>query len=388
MRIECRPFGIEVGEDLLEDLARRLEATRWPVQMPGTGWEYGVDLDYLRELVDYWRTSFDWRKQERAINRFPHFEALIEGMRIHFIHERGSGPDPLPLVITHGWPGSFLEMLEVIPRLAHPERYGGECRDSFDLVVPSLPGYGFSAGPVERGMDPERIAALWMKLMSGLGYERFGAQGGDWGASVATRIGLSFPDALIGIHLNYIPGSYRPFLGEDSPPLAEVEKVFLESAERWYDTDGAYAHAQATRPDTLAFALTDSPVGLLAWILEKLRDWSCNGDVEKRFSKDVILSHVMLYWATGTIASANRLYYEARRNPIHLKQGERAGAPCGIVHFAKEAPAAPRPWVERGYNVTHWTEVSQGGHFAAMEEPELLVADIRNFFRPLRGARR
>jgi pimeloyl-ACP methyl ester carboxylesterase len=387
MLTECRPFVVDVGEAALNDLRRRLEATRWPFVIPGSGWDYGVELAYMKALVEYWRTAFDWREQQRAINRFAHFQAVVDGARIHFIHERGSGESPLPLVITHGWPGSFLEMLDVIPRLAHPERFGGDPRDAFEVVVPSLPGYAFSAPAAERGMDPKRIAELWVRLMAGLGFERFCAQGGDWGASVSTRIGLCFPGALMGLHLNYIPGSYRPFLGDGAQPLGKDEKAFLESAQNWYESEGAYAHAQATRPDTLAYALTDSPVGLLAWILEKLRDWSdCDGTVERRFSKDVILTHVTLYWVTGTIASANRLYYEAKRNPIQLAKGERVEAPCGIVTLAKEAPAAPRPWVERGYNVTRWTELPRGGHFAAMEEPELLVEDIRSFFRPLRGA--
>ena len=386
MPISVSPFTIAVPDAALQDLRRRLAETRWPQQVASAGWDYGVELDYLRELVEHWLARFDWRAEERALNRLPHFSARVSGSRIHFIHERGSGEAPLPLVITHGWPGSFLEMLDVIPRLAHPERFGGDERDAFDVVVPSLPGYGFSEAPSERGMDPAKIASLWVELMRGLGYERFGAQGGDWGASVSTRLGLAFPEALVGLHLNYIPGSYRPWLGAGAAPLAELERAFVESAERWYESEGGYAHVQATRPDTLGYALSDSPVGLLAWILEKLRDWAdCDGDVERRFSKDTILTHVTLYWLTGSIASANRLYYEAKRNPIHLAKGERVRVPTGIAHFAKEAPAAPRPWVERGYDVRHWSELPRGGHFAAMEEPELLVEDVRSFFRPLRG---
>ncbi len=385
---ECLPFRINTEERVLSDLKRRLDETRLLPPIPETGWEYGFDIGYLRELLDYWRLAFDWRAQEARLNELHHFRANVEGVRIHFIHERGSGPDPLPLLITHGWPGSFLEMQEIIPMLAHPDRHGGDSEDSFDVVVPSLPGYGFSDPPRDRGMDPARIAGLWVKLMSGLGYERFGAQGGDWGASVATRIGLASPERLVGIHLNYIPGSYRPPRGPDAPPLAPLETEFEEARDRWYESEGAYAHAQATRPDTLSFALSDSPAGLLAWIVDKLRDWSdCDGVVEKRFTKDTILAHVTLYWVTGTIASANRLYFEARRNPLHFKADDRVRVPCGIASFPREMPRAPRPWVERGYDVVRWTEMPRGGHFAAMEEPVLLAEDIRAFFRPLRLSR-
>lgn len=388
MAFECTPFTIATDERVLKDLKRRLEETRFLEAIPQTAWQYGADVGYMKELVDYWRAHFDWRAQEALVNEFPHYRAVVDGVGIHFVHERGSGPDPLPLVITHGWPGSFLEMLQILPLLARPDRYGGDVRDSFDVVVPSLPGYGFSDAPRQPGMDPANVAGLWVKLMRGLGYERFGAQGGDWGASVSTRIGLAFPQHLVGIHLNYIPGSYLPHRGPETPPLAAVEAEFEEARKSWYDSEGAYAHVQATRPDTLSFALNDSPVGLLAWIVEKLRDWSdCDGAIERRFTKDVILSHVTLYWTTRTVASANRLYFEARRNPLHFKPGERVSVPCGIASFPKEMPRAPRPWVERGYNVVHWSEMPRGGHFAAMEEPGLLADDIRKFFRPFRALR-
>lgn len=387
MALDLAPFTVAVPEQTLVDLERRLRATRWPGRIPGSGWQYGVDSGYLGSLVQYWLSDFDWREQERQINRFTHQLAKIDGRRVHFIHERASAPGALPIVVTHGWPGSFLEMIDLIPRLAHPERFGGSEKDSFHVIVPSIPGYGFSDPPKEPGMDPEAIAVIWVRLMQGLGYDRFAAQGGDWGASIATRLGLRYPEHIVGIHLNYIPGSYLPYQGPEERAPSEYELAFLESASDWYERHGGYAHVQETRPDTLAYALNDSPVGLLAWIFEKLRDWSdCDGNIESRFSKDVVLTHVMLYWVTQTIAPANRIYYEAVRNPIHLTRGQRVEVPCAVASFPKEEPNAPREWIERGYNLQRFTELPRGGHFAAMEEPALLARDIQEFFRCLREA--
>ena len=291
----------------------------------------------------------------------------------------------MPLVITHGWPGSFLEMLEILPRLADPGRHGGDPADAFDVVVPSLPGYGFSDRPAEAGCNTFRIAALWAALMEGLGYRRFGAQGGDWGASVTTLLGLLHADRTAGIHLNYIPGSYRPWSGPGSAPLTGAEAQFVKDADRWYENEGGYAHLQKTRPQTLAFGLNDSPAGLAAWILEKFRDWSdCGGDLESRFDRDDLLTHVSLYWFTQTIHSSCRLYHESAQRPLHFRQDERIAVPCGVARFPLEAPSPPREWVERVYDVRRWTEMTAGGHFAAMEEPEALARDIREFFRPLR----
>jgi len=337
-------------------------------------------------LVDHWRTGFCWRAVEQEINRFAQRRIRLGGGLIHFIHERGKGPSPVPLLINHGWPGSFLEMLELIPLLVDPAAHGGSDEDAFDVVVPSMPGYGFSTPAVEPGMNPIRIADLWAQLMSELGYPRFATQGGDWGASISTWLGLRHAERLIGIHLHYMPGSYRPFRGAGSTPLDAAERAFVEGVEAWYRDEGAYAHIQATKPQTLAYGLTDSPVGLLAWILEKLRGWAdCDGQVGRRFSRDVILAHVTLYWVTGTINSANQLYQEATRVPLRFEAGQRVSVPCGIAVFPGEAPMPPRPWVERGYQVHHWTRQPRGGHFAAMEEPDLLARDIRDFFRPLRG---
>lgn len=384
--MDVQPFALHTPDSVLSDLKHRLTNTRWPDEIPGTNWSYGADLTYMKELADYWLTQFDWRAQENAINALSHFRADVGGFGIHFIHERGRGPEVLPLVITHGWPGSFLEMLKIIPRLTDPKSFGGDARDAFDVVVPSLPGYGFSDRPTKSGMNVFHIAELWAQLMRGLGYNRFGAQGGDWGASVSTVLGLTCPENLVGLHLNYIPGSYKPFLGPQSRSLSEAERGFLNDQDTWLQTDGGYGHLQATKPQTLAFGLNDSPVGLAAWIVEKFRDWGdCDGEVERRFTKDELLSNVMIYWITQTIHSSARLYYEGRQRPLHFKEGELVRAPCAVARFEKEAPFPPRDWVERGYNVQRWTEFPTGGHFAAMEEPDLLVDDIRAFFRPLRS---
>lgn len=383
--MDVKPFTIRIPETTLSDLQSRLANTRWPDEITGSGWSYGANLNYMKEIVHYWLTRFDWHAQETMINGFSHFRADVDGLGIHFIHERGHGPQPLPLVITHGWPGSFVELLKVIPRLTDPVSFGGDAADSFDVVVPSLPGYGFSDRPTKSGMNGFRISELWAKLMSGLGYSRFAAQGGDWGATVSTWLGLKYPADLIGLHLNYIPGSFKPFLGDETPGLTETEKNFLGAEESWWDTEGGYGHAQATKPQSLAFGLNDSPAGLAAWIIEKFRDWSdSDGEVERRFTKDELLTNIMIYWATQTIHSSMRLYYEARERPLHFKEGESVQSPCGIARFEKEAPFPPREWIERGYNVQRWTEFPSGGHFAAMEEPDLLVQDIREFFRPLR----
>jgi pimeloyl-ACP methyl ester carboxylesterase len=384
MRLE--PFEAAVPQERLDDLSRRLEVSRWPDWPAGEPWTEGPDRDYLERLVTRWRCGFDWRRQEARLNRHPQFRADIGGLGVHFIHERGKGPRPLPLVITHGWPGSVFEMLELIPRLTDPAAYGADPRDSFDVVVPSLPGYGFSDPPRAQGMDPAAVAGLWHELMTeGLGYERFGAQGGDWGATVASRLAMLRPEAVAGIHLNYLPGSYSPWL-EDGPILSAAEREFLAGQDAWLETDGAYAHIHRTRPLTAAYALHDSPLGLAAWMVEKFRDWAdCGGDLSRRFHPDEILAMVTLYWVTGTIGSSMRLYREASRNPLRLARGERVPVPMGMAVFPAETPAPPpREWAERGYDVRRWEVMARGGHFAAWEEPDLLAGEIRRFFRDLR----
>lgn len=384
MEMEIRPFTIDVPHAILDDLRARLAHTRWPDEVSGTGWEYGTNRAYMAELLDYWRMSFDWRRHERAINAFAHFRATVDGIGIHFIHERGRGPAPLPLIITHGWPGSFIEMLKIIPLLADPEAHGGDPADAFDVVAPSLPGYGFSDRLPQRDTRPSQaIAALWARLMSdGLGYRRFGAHGGDIGSGVTTRLGLRFPDQLVGIHVTAVT---PPYLGSEAPALSPAEQAYRAVVDRWDEEEGAYSHIQGTKPQTLAYGLNDSPAGLAAWIVEKFRAWSdCGGEVERRFSKDELLANVTLYWVTQTINSSIRLYYDSRHHPAPLAPGERVTVPTGVALTTEAVARAPREWAERTYNVRRWTELPRGGHFTALEEPELLAQDIRAFFRPLR----
>jgi pimeloyl-ACP methyl ester carboxylesterase len=378
------PFSIPFSQRAVDDLRDRLGRTRWPDQIQGSAWEYGVDLQFLREICAYWRDQFDWKAQVEKLSAFHHYRYIADGFGIHFIHERGTGPAPIPLILTHGWPGSFLEMLRIIPLLTDPASNGGDPSDSFDVVVPSMPGYGLSDRPVHRGLNTFAIAGLWAGLMNELGYSRFAAQGGDIGAGVSTVLGLRHAPRIIGIHLNYIPGSYRPPI-EEGTKLEQVEEEFLQDAGRWYDQHGAYAHIQRTHPQTAAYGLNDSPAALAAWMLEKFRDWSdCNGDLYRRFSRDELLSNVTLYWVTETVHSSFRLYYESSKAPLHFGPGDFVHVPCAIARFPKEAPFPPRNWVERGYNVQRWTEMPRGGHFAAAEEPELLAEDLRAFFRGFR----
>jgi pimeloyl-ACP methyl ester carboxylesterase len=381
--MDIRPFTVEIPQATLDDLRERLIRTRWPDEVDEAGWDYGSNLSYMKGLADYWQTRFDWRAQEEFINSFAHYRARIDGLNIHFIHERGKGSDPIPLIITHGWPGSFFEMLKLIPRLTDPLSHGADPADSFDVIVPSLPGYGFSDRPTERGMSERPIADLWARLMTeGLGYTRFGAHGGDWGAGVTACLGLVYPERVIGIHVTALES---PYMGPDAREMSQAEQAFLNETEAWEKAEGGYSHLQRTKPQTLGYGLSDSPVGLAAWIVEKFRAWSdCDGDPERRFTKDELLANVTIYWATQTINSSMRLYYEAERSPGPFKQGESVTVPCAIALFPKDIDQPPREWAERSYNVRRWTQMPRGGHFPAMEEPELLAQDIRSFFRTLR----
>jgi pimeloyl-ACP methyl ester carboxylesterase len=384
--MSVEPFSIPFSQQAVNDLQDRLRRTRWLDEIPGSAWEYGVGIQFLQEICKYWRDQFDWKAQVEKLSVFHHYRYTADDLGVHFIHERGKGPSPIPLILTHGWPGSFLEMLKIIPLLIDPASHGGDSTDSFDVVVPSLPGFGFSDRPTSRGMNTFRIAEMWVGLMTELGYGRFAAQGGDFGAGVSTILGLRHSESVIGVHLNYIPGSYRPHL-EVEAKLRPEEEEFLRDAARWYDESGAYAHIQRTHPQTAAYGLNDSPAALAAWVLEKFRDWSdCDGDVYSRFTREELLSNVTLYWMTETIYSSFRLYYESRKAPLQFGPGDFVSVPCAIARFPKEAPLPPRGWIERGYNVQRWTDMPRGGHFAAAEEPELLAGDIRAFFRGLRGS--
>lgn len=378
------PFTIRVEDSAIADLHARLDRTRWPDRIEGVGWDEGADVAYMQALCDYWRHAFDWRAAEAALNRFSQFRADVDGLRVHFVHERGRGPRPFPLVITHGWPGSFVEMTKILPLLTDPAAHGGDPADAFDVVVPSMPGYGFSARPRETGVGVWSIAGMWARLMSGLGYDRFGAQGGDFGAGVSTILGLRHAEGTVAVHLNYIPGSYRPHVAPGDTLHAEEEQ-FLRDADVWYQAEGGYAHVQRTVPQTLAFALADSPAGLAAWIVEKFQRWGdCDGEVERRFSKEDLLTNATIYWVTQTIHSSMRLYVEGRKAPLHFRDGDFVGVPCAVARFPRESPFPPRRWIARGYNIVRWTDMPSGGHFAALEEPALLAEDIRAFFRRLR----
>ncbi len=374
------PFEIHVDDAVLDDLRARLDATRWPDEVGGAGWEMGSNLAYMKELAAYWRDEFDWREQERRLNALPQFRAEVDGLGIHFVHVEGKGPDPFPLIVSHGWPGSFFEMYKIVGPLTDPAAHGGDPADAFHLVVPSLIGYGFSDASREPGMTTHRMAELFGSLMiDTLGYGRFGAQGGDWGAAVTASLAEQYPANVARIHLNLVIGRMARLAGESTSP--EVEAYRAEMA-RWVRDESAYSIMQGTRPQTLAYGLNDSPVGLAGWIVEKWRAWSdCGGDVERSYTKDELLTNVMIYWVTQTINSSVRLY---RENRGEFGRAGRIETPTAVAMFPKEISHPPRSLVEQGYNVQRWTEMPRGGHFAAMEQPALLADDVRAFFRALR----
>jgi pimeloyl-ACP methyl ester carboxylesterase len=379
MTQSIEPFRIAVDDSMLDDLRSRLAGARLPDQIDGTGWDYGMPTDYLRGLLDYWRDHYDWRAQEARLNELAHFRTRIDDQQIHLIHARSSHADALPLLLVHGWPGSFVEFLDVIPRLTEPDAYGGDARDAFHVVVPSLPGYGFSEPPRTRGWDVPRIARAFIALMGRLDYGRYGAQGGDWGAQVATSIGGLDPTHCAAIHLN-MPIADRP--PKDEVALTDEDKADLGAMQRFQREESGYAFEQGTKPQTLGVALGDSPAGLLAWIVEKFRAWSdCDGDLQNVFTRDQLITNVMMYWVTQTAASSMRLYWEHRKS---AEVQQFVAVPTGVARYPKEVVRFPRSWVERAYNVTYWSEMPRGGHFAAMEQPELFVNDVQQFFRTLR----
>lgn len=376
--MSTQPFNIAIPQAQLEDLRARLARVRWPDEVEGSGWNYGANLRYMKELVDYWQREYDWRKQEAELNRFAQFKAEIDGVGIHFIHERGKGPNPTPIVITHGWPGSFFEIVKLIPLLTDPASHGGDPADSFDVIVPSLPGFGFSDRPHEPGTSTAHTAELWAKLMTDtLGYQRFAAAGGDFGAVVTQHLAAAHSDLLIGIHLTYI-GTYVPT--PDPSELSEAEKRYLGALQPWIMREGAYFMIQGTKPQSLAYGLNDSPAGLAAWITEKFHAWTDSGDAGLRsISKDDLLTNIMIYWLTETINSSMRTY---TANPPQ-KLERLPAVPAAFAAFPKDINP-PREWVERRLNLVHWTEMPRGGHFAAMEESKLLADDIRSFFHDLK----
>jgi pimeloyl-ACP methyl ester carboxylesterase len=375
-------FTIGVPDAVLADLKERLARTRFPGEIAGSGWDYGTNLGYLRELVTYWRERFDWRAAERRLNQFEQFTTRIDGVDIHFIHQRSKNPDALPLAVTHGWPGSVVEFTKIIGPLTDPVAHGGSAADSFHVVAMSIPGFGFSGKPVERGYGPERIAGILSTLMARLGYTKYGLQGGDWGSSISRFAAINDASHVAGLHLNFClagppPGVKDP--NEGVPP-AELERMRARSA--FFDTERGYFLEQSTKPQTVGYGLDDSPAGLAAWIVEKFRSWSdSDGDVEKVFTRDELLTNITLYWVTQSATSSARIYYENQRAKPPQRRVE---VPTACAVFPKEISIAPRRWVEASYNVTRWTEMPRGGHFAALEEPGLLVEDLRAFFRTLR----
>ncbi len=379
-----KPYKIHVSDDVLDDLRERLTRTRFPNEIPGSSWTYGTDLSYLKELCAYWREQFDWRDQEDRLNQFDQFTTEIDGLNIHFIHQQSKEPNALPLIITHGWPGSVYEFIRIIRRLTDPAAHGGDPRDAFHVVCPSMPGYGFSDAPREPLFDIKRVGEVNAKLMAKLGYARYGGQGGDWGAPASSWMALAAPDNVCGIHLNMAMA--RP--PKDKDPM---EGLTMEEADRLRDArtfaklETGYQQIQSTKPQTLGYGLNDSPAGLAAWIVEKFCTWSdCGRFVERRFTKDVLLTNITIYWVTQTITSSMRLYWESRYAGHFGPADSFVNTPSAFAIFPKELTRLPRSWVEQYYNVRRWTEMPRGGHFAALEEPGLLVDDIRAFFRELR----
>jgi len=380
-------YNIDIPASTLEALNHRLRQTRWPDE-PTQDWSYGAKPAFIRELVTYWIDSFNWHAQLERIGKLPHFQASVRGRALHFVYVIGDGPRPFPIVLTHGWPGTFLEMSNLIPLLTRPAEHGADPADAFDVIVPSLPGFAFSQ-QLPPGGALDEVCAMWHELLNGvLGYRSYGAHGGDIGASVTARLAGLYPRSVVGIHLTSVSGSaIIRYLGEGARPISDAERAFLDAQAQWYDAEGGYAHLQRTKPQTLAFALNDSPVGLCAWITEKLRAWSdCGGDVERVFSKDEILTGATIYWATQTIASSMRMYFDMRVTPWRLGRNVRVETPTGVAIFPADIAHPPREWGERVFNIVRWTEPARGGHFPAHEQPAVLAHELREFFRPLRQA--
>ncbi|MDE2361551.1 MAG: epoxide hydrolase [Hyphomicrobiales bacterium] len=378
-----QPFRIAVPDETLTDLRARLSRARWPDEAPGAPWSYGTSVGYMKELVAYWRDSYEWRRHEAAINTLDQFKVEIDGIGVHFIHAQGKGPNPMPLLLSHGWPGSIVEFLEIIPMLTDPARFGGDPKDAFTVVAPSLPGYGYSFAPGQKRVGLAGIGDIFHTLMKEvLGYRKFGAQGGDWGAFVTSRIGSAYPEDLTGIHINLLTVPRERL--DLSNPTAE-EKRYFEELAHFLNEETGYQWIQGTKPQTLAYGLTDSPVGLAAWIVEKFRSWSdCGGDVETAISRDAMLTNIMIYWTTGAINSSFWPYYDRRHGPWPFKLDEKIRAPMGYAAFPHEILRPPRSIAERLYDVRRWTAMEKGGHFAALEQPKALAHEIREFFRPLR----
>ena len=376
------PFKVKIPDEVIQNINSKVKNYSWHEMPDDGGWDYGTNLDYMKEFSKYWLENYNWRETEKKINRFKNFKCNIDNIDIHFIHEKGSGKNPRPLLLSHGWPGSIIEFLHIIEKLAHPEKFGGNEEDAFDVIVPSLPGFGFSSRPA-RPIGPRKMSSIFNKLMTDkLGYKKYIAQGGDFGGTICTWLAYDFPKNLLGIHINILITRHP-----DGPQTSE-EKEWQERFRKDQRIEDGYRTQQATKPQTLSYAMMDSPVGVAAWIIEKMRGWSDlkNGDIESVYSKEILLSNIMIYLVTKTFNTASWIYYGRREEGGRSLPKEHLPlkVPTAIAVFPKEyLEWAPRSYVERIYNVKRWTKMSKGGHFAALEQPELLIKDITEFSKEL-----
>ena len=381
---QVTPFTLSVPDSALSDLKQRLKNTRWPDEIPNNNWSYGADLGYLKDLCAYWENDYDWRAHEAVINQFKQYKTKVAGIDLHFIYEEGKGENPQPLLLSHGWPGSVYEFHKIIPMLTDPVSYGGSAEDSFTVIAPSLPGYTFSFKPDQARFSVEEITDAFAELMTKvLGFKSFVAQGGDWGGFVTSRMGFVYPELLKAIHLNFLAVRRDPSILENP---SEEEAVFLKQLNEFLKDETGYQWIQGTKPQTLAYGLTDSPVGLAAWLVEKFLTWTDHrGDLDGYFGRDTMLTDIMLYWTTGAIGSSFWPYYARMHSPWPIPIGKTVDVPTGYIQFPKEILSPPRSVADLFYsNIQSWTECERGGHFAALEQPELLVKDMRQFFRAYR----
>ena len=381
------PFEIVVPDAAINDLKTRLQNTRLPDQISETTWEYGTDKTYLTELIDYWENEFDWKEQERTLNEFDHFKTEIDEIEMHFIHQRSEHPDAIPLMIVHGWPGSISEFSKIIDPLVDPVAYGGSASDAFHVITPSLPGFGFSSAPTQPGYSPEKIAHVLAALMEKIGYQRYAIAGGDWGAIINRYLAFNYPDRLIGLHSNMMLAG-PPTDREQRADVTQVEETARAARGAYMQNERAYQQIQGSKPQTLGYGLNDSPTGLAAWIVEKFHGWTdmpqgATGYLDNHFTKDELLTNIAIYWFTGTITSSTRIYYENSKTPIETPLGF-INVPTGAAIFPAEIFVTPRAWAEAAYDLRHWSVMSEGGHFAALEKPDLYLNDLQIFFRLLR----
>jgi len=382
--MKISPFKINIDAAVIDDLHQRLRNTRWPDEI-GQDWQYGTDRQWLQSLCQYWLEQYDWRQQEAKLNQFEHFTAEFDDQSLHFIHARSPHAEALPLIMTHGWPGSIVEFSRILPMLTHPEKFGGTAADAFHVVCPSIPGYGFSTAPTRPGFDQKCVAEGHVRLMAELGYERYGAQGGDWGSAISSWTAVLAPEQVCGIHLTLVFAGYPKHLPDPFAGVTDRERRVLSERQKLMTDGTGYQAIQGSRPQTLGYGLHDSPSGLAAWISEKFYFWTdCHGQLENSVSRDELLTNIMLYWVTGTITSSTRLYYESNHVGNNLFEHGRIATPTGCTMFPAELYQPPRSWAEELYNIQHWTAQSAGGHFAALEQPELLATDIRTFFQKIR----